>query len=285
MDRQKLLNEPLHAGRKAVLMVDDLNMPVKEKYGAQPPIEIFRQMIDVIAYGKEGLPYAGWYDRKDSQHPFKYICDCLLMACMGTPGGGRTFITPRFLMHFLLIGFPLLEDDNMTKIFQTIVDWKFQKDGYGSDVMQQSKKVVLGTLEMYKGALTNLLPTPLKVHYTFNLRDFSKIVQGFLMMSPEGFGEQEAGGRAIRLWGHECFRILGDRLSLEEDRKWLLDHMRETCKKTFGKTFDDVFKNLDKNGDGKVDALEEVINTPFCPLQEKFHTFVLRGLRNISEAP
>jgi hypothetical protein len=30
---------------------------------------------------------------------------------------------------------------------------------------------------------------------------------------------------------------------------------------------------------------EEVINTPFCPLQKKFHTFVLRGLRNISEAP
>ena len=30
---------------------------------------------------------------------------------------------------------------------------------------------------------------------------------------------------------------------------------------------------------------EEAINTPFCPLQEKFHTFVLRGLRNISEAP
>jgi hypothetical protein len=30
---------------------------------------------------------------------------------------------------------------------------------------------------------------------------------------------------------------------------------------------------------------EEAINTPFCPLQEKFHAFVLRGLRNISEAP
>ena len=30
---------------------------------------------------------------------------------------------------------------------------------------------------------------------------------------------------------------------------------------------------------------EEAINTPFCPLQEKFHTFVLRVLRNISEAP
>jgi hypothetical protein len=32
-------------------------------------------------------------------------------------------------------------------------------------------------------------------------------------------------------------------------------------------------------------AGEEAINTTFCPLQEKFHTFVLRGLRNIYAAP
>ena len=30
---------------------------------------------------------------------------------------------------------------------------------------------------------------------------------------------------------------------------------------------------------------EEARNTSFCPLQEEFDTFVLRGLRNISEAP
>ena len=29
----------------------------------------------------------------------------------------------------------------------------------------------------------------------------------------------------------------------------------------------------------------EAIKVPFCPLQEKFHTFVSRGLRNIPEAP
>ena len=32
-------------------------------------------------------------------------------------------------------------------------------------------------------------------------------------------------------------------------------------------------------------ALEEAINRLFCPLQEKFDAFVLRRLRNISEAP
>jgi hypothetical protein len=47
---------------------------------------------------------------------------------------------------------------------------------------------------------------------------------------------------------------------------------------------DDEFSESSSSGSSSGPS-EEGRNTPFCPLQEKFHTFVLRGLINISEAP
>ena len=73
-----------------MIFIDDLNMPKKEEYGAQPPLELLRQWMD----------YRGWYDRKDKEKPFKKIEDIIFIAAMGPPGGGRSVITQRLQRHF-----------------------------------------------------------------------------------------------------------------------------------------------------------------------------------------
>jgi dynein heavy chain len=151
----------------------------------------------------------------------------------------------------------------MCRIFSTILDFKFISEAYPSDICAMARKLVLGTLDIYRMAEEELLPTPAKVHYTFNLRDFSKVIIGILML---GKAESDTQERHTRLWAHEVFRVFGDRLVTDEDRKWMLEKVRLVTKKQFSLDFDKIFGHLDRDNDKKVSTIDEIRGLFFTDL-------------------
>lgn len=51
----------------------------------------------------------------------------LFVSAMGPPGGGRNDISDRFTRHTNIISIDSFDDNTMTKIFTSIVDWHFAK--------------------------------------------------------------------------------------------------------------------------------------------------------------
>ena len=68
---------------------------------------------------------------------------------------------------------------------------------------------------MFEFAKEELLPTPSKSHYTFNLRDIWKVAQGICSANPKSIHSVKG---LIHLWFHENMRVYHDRLVTKEDR-------------------------------------------------------------------
>jgi dynein heavy chain len=199
--RKGIYGPPL--GKRAIIFVDDLNMPAPESWGAQPPIEVLRQW----------MCQSGWYNRKECT--FRKLVDIQFVAAMGPPGGGRTYITQRYVRHFNMLGFVPFDTTSLKRIFSTIMEWALS--GYQGRVIKLRDPLVAATIDIYNTIERELLPTPAKSHYTFNLRDLSKVFQGVCNGSPDKIQDPEA---LVRLWAHECLRVFHDRLVDTTDRSW-----------------------------------------------------------------
>jgi len=133
--RKKSVYGPAN-GRKCVVFVDDLNMPKKEEYGAQPSIEILRQYLD----------HKAWYVFKLGKEYTK-IEDIIFLTAMGPPGGGRNEITARMIRHFNIISYTDMEDSTTNKIFSTIANFYLSR--FTAEFREKIPAMVDATLQIY----------------------------------------------------------------------------------------------------------------------------------------
>ncbi|XP_029708760.2 dynein axonemal heavy chain 7 [Aedes albopictus] len=241
--RKGVYGPPL--GKKCVVFIDDVSMPLRETYGAQPPIEIVRMFLD----------HSIWYDRKEVV-PMKLV-DLQLMCAMGPPSTGNT-VTPRFSRHFNTIALNEFDDATLIGIFSKIVLWHLDTRGFSKEFDPCIDEIVLSTLQIYREARRKLLPTPAKCHYLFNLRDFSRVIQGVLLSVPEG---TESLNSIRRMWAHEIIRVYGDRLVDDNDREWLFNELCTVIDKYMHEDPKDLFDRFVEGGQLKEQNLRGLM---FC---------------------
>ncbi|XP_013170954.1 PREDICTED: dynein beta chain, ciliary-like [Papilio xuthus] len=224
---QKVLEKPLEkkSGRNfgppgskfMIYFVDDLNMPEVDLYGTVQPHTLIREFMD----------YRHWYDRQ--KLTLKEISNCMFVSCMNPTAGSFT-IDPRLQRHFctFAVSFPALEA--CFHIYKQILSQHLANplNKFGPSLQRFVDTIVNTALALHTKLAANFLPTAVKFHYIFNLRDLSNIFQGILFTTGDVIKQSS---EMIRLWMHEATRVYSDKLVDSEDNDTFNKLIAETIKK------------------------------------------------------
>ncbi|KAJ3023806.1 hypothetical protein HKX48_000940 [Thoreauomyces humboldtii] len=221
---QTILEKPLEkkAGRnygppgskKLIYFLDDLNMPEVDKYGTASPHTLLRQYLD----------YKHWYDR--AKLTLKEIHNCQYVACMNPTAGSFT-ISGRLQRHFATFAVNFPGVDSLQSIYFQILSGHLKQ--FPTNIQRLAEKLVAGSLLLHKKVSATFLPSAVKFHYIFNLRDLSNIFQAMLFSNKDTLHEPID---LVRLFLHETSRTYGDKMDAP-DQEVLKKFQQEVVKKTF----------------------------------------------------
>ncbi|XP_029790782.1 dynein heavy chain 14, axonemal [Suricata suricatta] len=181
---------------RIVIFIDDLNMPESDMYGVQPPLEFIRQLLDL----------GGLYDTKTLT--WKSIQDLSLVAACGPPAA-RRHISPRLLKHFSILVLPQPPQSALCTIFQAHLGMYFSINNFPIHIQRYQDQMTSCSLALYHHVCRNMLPTPAKCHYMFNLRDVFKLLLGLLQAEKAIINSKEMVALFL---AHEATRVFHDRL-------------------------------------------------------------------------
>ncbi|CAB0039667.1 unnamed protein product [Trichogramma brassicae] len=201
-------------GKKLIVFIDDMNMPMVDTYGTQQPIALLKLLFE----------RGGFYDRgKDLS--WKNIRDMNFVAAMGKSGGGRHDVDPRFISMFTVYHVTFPADDTLQYIYKSILTGHLEI--FPKTIQDLAEDIIKITMDLYKITITELPPTPSKFHYIFNMRDLSRVTAGMLQSSPNHFKTEH---QFVRLWRNEFTRVFCDRLISKTDLNIVHEQIEEKVK-------------------------------------------------------
>jgi dynein heavy chain, axonemal len=201
------------AGKHFLIFIDDANLPQPEKYGAQPPVELLRQM----------LAQGGFYTFAGGIK-WSSIIDCSLALAMGPPGGGRSRVSNRFMRYFNYLAFPEMSDMSKRTILKAILSGVLTQRGLIEQFSTIASSMVSSTLRVFAKCVQSYLPTPAHVHYSFNMRDVMRV---FPMLYSADKSVLQSETSFVRLWMHEMQRVFYDRLISDADKNQFIGFLNE----------------------------------------------------------
>ncbi|KAL4676954.1 hypothetical protein H8957_008548 [Semnopithecus entellus] len=203
--------------KKLIYFIDDMNMPEVDKYGTVAPHTLIRQHMD----------HRHWYDRH--KLTLKDVHNCQYVACMNPTSGSFT-IDPRLQRHFCVFAVSFPGQEALTTIYNTILTQHLAFYSVSMATQRISNQLVAAALALHQKVAATFLPTAIKFHYVFNLRDLSNIFQGLLFSTAEVL---KTPLDLVRLWLHEAERVYGDKMVDEKDQETLHRVTMASTKKFF----------------------------------------------------
>uniref|UniRef100_A0A671VQH4 Dynein axonemal heavy chain 17 n=1 Tax=Sparus aurata TaxID=8175 RepID=A0A671VQH4_SPAAU len=187
--------------RRLIYFIDDMNMPEVDAYGTVQPHTLIRQHMD----------YNHWYDR--NKLLLKEIHSVQYVSCMNPTAGSFT-INPRLQRHFSVFALSFPGAEALSTIYTSILVQHVRGEGFSRALQKSCPTLVQLALALHQRISSTFLPTAVKFHYIFNLRDLSNIFQGILFCTDECL---KAPTDLLKIYLHESNRVYRDKLVEEQD--------------------------------------------------------------------
>ena len=205
------------SGNKTLIyFIDDLNMPVVDKYGTQEPIALLRLFVD----------HKMWYER-EKLTPQK-INNCDVMACMN-PTAGSFVVDTRFQRQFATFSCQQPPAASLQTMYGSILQGHLSQ-GFEDECAALWSNVASAGADLQSMVANNFLPSAVKFHYLFNLRDISNVFGGMLRSHSSYISSPIV---LVQLFMHEAFRVYKDRLITDADMRRFDEMFMDCAKKHF----------------------------------------------------